>query len=162
MSILSCFLMYFDGFWHYFWRYFWWLFEEIPDFVIFVKRGFFLRGSKVFQGSAASFLIFFNDLFRLFSGSIFVLFFHDFGSPVGSIFHPFSTLWASFWDTCSVSICVWFFEPKVVQNGIKKSSTNRDRTSIPKWCPKGRKGMKNGANRAPEIMKKQHKNRSRK
>ena len=55
-----------------------------------------------------------------------------------------------------------FWEPKVIQNGIRKSWKSRHRTSIQKWCPKGWKGMENGANMAPKLMKNPYKNRCRK
>ena len=45
-----------------------------------------------------------------------------------------------------------FWEPKVVQNGIRKSWKNQHRKSIQQWCPKGRKGMGHGAKMAPKIM----------
>ena len=46
------------------------------------------------------------------------------------------------------------FDQKVLQNGIQKSWKNRYRKSMPKWWPKGRKGMENGAEMASKIMKK--------
>ena len=52
--------------------------------------------------------------------------------------------------------------PKVVQNGIRKSWKSRHRTSIQKWCPKGRKGMEHGANMVPKIMKNPYKSQCRK
>jgi len=50
-------------------------------------------------------------IFRwLFRHRILYRFFHDFGCNFGSIFHPFSTLWPSFWHTFSVSIFSWFLD----------------------------------------------------
>ena len=44
--------------------------------------------------------------------------------------------------------------PKIDQNGIQKSWKNKHRKNIPKWYPKVRKGMENGAKMGPNIIKK--------
>ena len=49
-------------------------------------------------------------------------------------------------------------EPKVVQNTIKKSSKNRCRKSIPKWCQKDRKRVEKWS----QNGSKNHENRSKK
>ena len=56
------------------------------------------------------FSCFFDDFSIIFRHRILYRFFHDFGCHFGSIFHPFSTLWPSFWHTFSVSIFWWFLD----------------------------------------------------
>ena len=73
-------------------------------------------------------------------------------------FQPWNETWKK-QDFCLKKWGLGFFvlEPKVIQNGIRKSWKSRHRKSIQKWCPKDRKGMT-----IPKIMKISYKNRCRK
>ena len=88
-----------------------WFFRPNSENANFVKCMVFYWKNNDFHRSTPSFFHVFFDLFLvIFRHRVLYGFVYDFGNNFGSIFHPFSILWPSFWHIFSVSIFSWFLD----------------------------------------------------